>query len=74
MMHAGESEAAKGGIHATIAGLAATCAMYNGIAWIKRREPHLAVNAVLYALLWGFETYQTHHHWSQRKTEAKESS
>lgn len=70
MMQAGESETAKGGIHATIAGLAATCAIYNGCAWLKRRETHLAVNALLYAALWGWETYQTQHHWSRSTKES----
>lgn len=74
VLQPGAYETPKAGIHAVLGGLAATCGVYNFVAWTKRRETHLAVNAVLYAALWAWETYQTHHHLAQKnKTGTKES-
>lgn len=37
--------------------LAGLCAVYNTLAWIERREAHLATMALLYASLTAFEGY-----------------
>jgi len=36
--------------------------LYNAAAWINRREPHLAVNTVLYGLLIAWEHRLVAHH------------
>lgn len=42
-------------MHATAFGLAVMMGIYNAAAWVLRREPHLAVNRVLYAALIAWE-------------------
>jgi hypothetical protein len=58
----GTSEGLKAGVHATALGLAVVMAVYNAAAWLHRREPHLAVNAVLYAGLIAWEQKHVSHH------------
>jgi hypothetical protein len=53
----------KGACHFAMANLATTMLLYNGLAWVTRREPRLAVNALVYASLLAFETYHTRCHW-----------
>ena len=52
----------KGGVHAVTAALAAAMGLYNLMEWSRRREARLALNALLYGTLWGFEVYQTYRH------------
>jgi len=54
MLNSGECEPAKAAVHAVLMATAAVCAAYNAAAWIKRRQAHLAINAVIYsaAILW----------------------
>ena len=58
----GSCEALKLGVHATTLGLAAVMGAYNAAAWVRRREQHLAVNAVLYAALIAWEMEHVAHH------------
>jgi hypothetical protein len=58
----GCSEGLKAGVHATALGLAAVMGIYNAAAFLRRREPHLAVNAVLYAALMAWEQKHVAHH------------
>jgi hypothetical protein len=38
------------------------CAAYNTAAWLKRRETHLAINAILYsAAVWWERCHIVHH-------------
>ena len=60
----GTSEGLKAGVHATALGLAVVMGVYNAAAWLRRREPHLAVNAVLYVALVAWEQTQVAHHLS----------
>jgi hypothetical protein len=49
----GKCEPFKAGVHGAGLVLAALCALYNTAAWLKRRERHLAVNAIVYtAAVW----------------------
>ncbi len=50
----------------TAFGLAAVMGLYNAAAWVRRREPHLAVNAILYAALTAWEHQHMAHHLRQR--------
>ena len=63
----GTSEGLKAGVHATALGLAVVMSLYNAAAWLRRREPHLAVNAVLYAALTAWEQKQVAHHLAARR-------
>jgi hypothetical protein len=61
-LRVGELEPVKLGVHATLGALAAVCTAYNAAAWLYRREPHLAVNAVAYGLLTALEVAQVERH------------
>jgi len=40
----------------------AVCAAYNTAAWIKRRQTHLAINAIIYtAAMWWEHNHIVHH-------------
>lgn len=56
------SNGTKGAVHGAVLTLAALCAIYNACAWGKRRERHLAVNAVVYGALVAFEVRNVRHH------------
>lgn len=58
----GVNEATKGAVHGAVLVLALMCGVYNTCAWLRRREPHLAVNAVVYNGLVLFEGWQVVHH------------
>ena len=62
VLNPGTSESLKAGVHATALGLAVVMGLYNAAAWLRRREPHLGVNAVLYAALMAWEQKQVAHH------------
>ena len=46
----GRCEPLKAAVHGVLFATVAVCAAYNGAAWLKRRQPHLAINAVIYGL------------------------
>ena len=58
----GSCERLKAGVHATALGLAALMGLYNAAAWLRRRQTHLAVNTVLYAVLTAWEQKHVSHH------------
>ncbi len=58
----GSCEGLKAGVHVTALGLAVVMGVYNAAAWMRRREPHLAVNTVLYAALIAWEQRHVAHH------------
>jgi hypothetical protein len=62
VLKCGNCEELKLGVHALALGVAALCGAYNAAAWLSRREPHLAVNAVMYAALIAFEQQHVSHH------------
>ena len=62
VLKCGNCEELKLGVHGLTLGLATLCGLYNAAAWLSRREPHLAVNAVLYAALIAFEQRHVSHH------------
>jgi hypothetical protein len=62
VLHCGNCEELKLGIHATTLGLAALCGLYNAAAWLSRREQHLALNTVMYAALIAVEQRHVAHH------------
>lgn len=58
----GEAEVIKGGVHVLAATILGVMAAYNGLAWLHRRERHLAWNTVLYAAGVVFEVRQSARH------------
>ena len=62
----GSCERLKAGVHVTALGLAVVMGAYNAAAWMRRREPHLAVNAVLYGALIAWEQRHVAHHLALR--------
>jgi len=62
ILQCGNGERLKTSVHAATLALAALCGLYNAAAWLKRRETHLAVNAVLYAALTAWEREHVAHH------------
>jgi hypothetical protein len=65
VLKCGNCEEVKLGVHGLALGLAALCGLYNSAAWLSRREPHLAVNAVLYTALTIFEQRHVVHHMAE---------
>ena len=62
MLNNGECEPAKAAVHGVLMATVALCAAYNTAAWIKRRQTHLAINAVLYtAAIWWERCHIVHH-------------
>jgi hypothetical protein len=62
MLDSGQCEPLKAAVHGVVMVLAGVCALYNGAAWIKRRQPHLAINAVFYTSTVVFERCHVMHH------------
>jgi hypothetical protein len=50
----GQCEPLKAAVHGVLLATVAVCAAYNAAAWVRRRQRHLAVNAVVYglAIIW----------------------
>ena len=48
ILDVGSCEPLKAAIHGTALGLCALMGLYNAAAWLKRRQAHLAINAVIY--------------------------
>ena len=65
MTQPGESECLKGAVHAASASLALAASLYNVIAYSERSEKRLAAQSLFYGLLWAFEMWQAHGHWSR---------
>ena len=62
VLKCGSCERLKVSVHGTALGLAVVMGVYNATAWLRRREQHLAVNAVLYAALTAWERRHVAHH------------
>ena len=54
VLDSGRCEPLKAAVHGVLLVTMGVCAAYNAAAWLKRRQPHLAINAVIYsaAVLW----------------------
>ena len=73
MLDTGRCEPLKAGVHTAVMLLAGVCAVYNTAAWLKRRQRHLAVNAVVYVCTFWWERSHVIHHLAEcapRQTEA----
>lgn len=57
-----EAEGVKGTVHLTMLLLLAGMTVYNTVAYMRRRERHLAVNAAIYAGGVVYETVKTVRH------------
>ena len=62
MLNVGRCEPLKAGVHGVLLATVAVCAAYNTAAWMKRRQRHLAINAVVYGLLIWWEREHVLHH------------
>lgn len=62
VLQCGECEPLKAGVHGSALALAALMGLYNAAAWLRRRDAHLAVNAVLYTVLAAWEQKHVAHH------------
>ena len=58
----GHAEPCKGVVHALAGGLCGLMFAYNTAAWLLRREPYLATNALVYGFAVLFELSQTRRH------------
>jgi hypothetical protein len=62
MLENGECEPAKAAVHGLLMATVALCAAYNTAAWLKRRQTHLAINAIVYsAAIWWERCHVAHH-------------
>ena len=62
MLDSGNCEPFKAVVHGVVLTLAAVCAAYNSAAWLKRRQRHLAINAIFYTTMVWFERCHVLHH------------
>lgn len=62
LLERGHAEPLKAAVHGAAMGLAAAMGLYNLAAWLRRREPHLAVNAAIYGLAIVWEAGHVWHH------------
>ena len=62
VLNSGSCEALKLGVHGAALGLAVLMGGYNAAAWLRRREQHLAANAILYTALIALEYHHVAHH------------
>lgn len=74
VLYVGNNEPLKAGVHGLLLFTAAVCAAYNAAAWLRRREPHLAVNAVLYTATVWWEAYHVQGHLTCRPESEPSSS
>lgn len=71
LLNSGEHETLKGSVHAALGLLAGVCAAYNVLAWAKRRETHLAVNAAIYGALVALECRKVAHHLTDTRSASR---
>jgi hypothetical protein len=62
MLDSGRCEPLKAAVHGVLLVTVSVCAAYNGAAWIKRRQPHLAINAIIYSAAVFWESCHIAHH------------
>ncbi len=58
----GRAEPVKGAFHGLATVVCGLMFAYNTTAWLFRREPHLATNALVYGTAILYEAIQTHRH------------
>ena len=62
MLDSGTCEPLKACVHSAALFVSGVCALYNTAAWLKRRQSHLAINAVIYgATVWWESRHVIHH-------------
>jgi hypothetical protein len=62
LLDAGRCEPLKAAVHGVLLATMGVCAAYNAAAWLKRRQRHLAINAVIYsAAVWWESCHVAHH-------------
>lgn len=72
VLDCGQCEPLKAAVHGAVMLLAGVCALYNTAAWLKRRQRHLAINAVFYmSAVWFERCHVTHHLAACTRTEPK---
>lgn len=62
LLDSGRCEPLKACVHTAALIIAGLCATYNTAAWLKRRQPHLAVNAIVYLTAVWWERCHVMHH------------
>jgi hypothetical protein len=62
MLDSGRCEPLKAAVHGVLLVTMGVCAAYNAAAWLKRRQPHLAINAVIYSAAVCWERCHIVHH------------
>jgi len=62
LLESGRCEPLKAAVHGVLFATAAVCAAYNTAAWLRRRQRHLAVNAVIYSAAVFWERCHVIHH------------
>ena len=67
----GHAEPVKGAIHGVATVVCGLMFAYNTAAWLFRREPHLAVNALVYGTAILYEGVQTQRHVTARLAGAR---
>jgi hypothetical protein len=62
VLYVGECEPLKAAVHGVLLATVALCAVYNAAAWLRRRERHLGINALVYSLaaMWEHQHVQQH--------------
>lgn len=61
-LESGSCEGVKGAFHATLGLLALGAFGYNVLAFVQRRDAHLALNTVLYGAIVAIEVTKVQHH------------
>lgn len=62
LLDSGRCEPLKAAVHGVLLVTMGVCAAYNAAAWLRRRQRHLAVNAILYsAAVWWERCHVVHH-------------
>jgi hypothetical protein len=62
VLESGRCEPLKATVHGVLLMTAAVCAAYNAAAWLRRRQRHLAINAVIYSAAVYWESVHVAHH------------
>jgi hypothetical protein len=62
ILYSGNCESLKAAVHGLALGLSALMAAYNAAAWMRRRQSHLAFNAIIYTAAVFWEQRHVAHH------------
>ena len=62
ILDVGSCEPLKAVVHSVALGLCALMGLYNAAAWMRRRQSHLAINAVIYLAATCWEQRHVSHH------------